>query len=164
MKKKIGILALVLAILMSFFTISVFATENDIGKSPMPFVDTDEIAPEHPDVQTEADLMEDFEEIFGEAGGKLFAVAMVGALFMSLFLPALVIVIVFGVLNSKTKKKIKEYQRYFGPVTQNVPNMYNSNYYNYQQSVNPTNVPVGTDLSGNYAPQNDVNYQQGGSF
>ena len=123
MKKKIGILALILAIAMCFFTISAFAGE-DSGNSQMPFVDSEQISPEHPDVQTEADLMEDFEEIFGEGGAKIFGVSMVGALFMSLFLPALVVVIVFGVLNGKTKKKIKEYERFFGPVPQKMPNTY----------------------------------------
>ena len=164
MKKKIGILAIILAIVMCFFTISAFAGENS-GNSQMPFVDSDQITPEHPDIQTEADLMEDFEEIFGEGGAKIFGVSMVGALFMSLFLPALVVVIVFGVLNGKTKKKIKEYERFFGPVSQKMPNTYNPNPYNYQsQPVNTTNAPMGTAPAGDYVPQSDANNQQGGNY
>ena len=163
MKKKIGILALVLAIAMCFFTISAFAGE-DSGNSQMPFVDSEQISPEHPDVQTEADLMEDFEEIFGEGGAKIFGVAMVGALFISIFLPALVVVIVFGVLNGKTKKKIKEYERFFFFFPQKMPNTYNPNPYNYQsQPVNTTNAPMGTAPAGDYVPQSDVNNQQGGN-
>lgn len=167
MKKKIGFLALVLAIAMCFFTISAFAADEN-GNSQMPFVDSDQITPEHPDIQTEADLIEEFEEILGEGGAKVFTVAMVGALFMSLFFPALIIVIVFGVLNSKTRKKVKEFERFFGPVPQNAPRYYNPdmNNVNYQaQPVNQTGAPMGTAPVGNpYVPQNDINNQQGGQF
>ena len=165
MIKKIGLLVFVLSILMSFFTISAFATENGIGNTPMPFVESENISPEYPHVYAEGDLVEDFEEMFGEAGSKILSVAMVGALFMFLFLPALLLVIVFGVLNGKTKKKIEEYERFFGPVPQNIPYTYNSNPYNYQQQpINPSNVPMGNAPIGNYVPQGDMNNQQGGSF
>ena len=165
MKKKIGILALILAIAMCFFTISAFAGDDN-ASSQMPFVESEQITPEFPDVQTEADLMEEFEEMFGEGGAKIFTVAMVGAVFMSLFLPALAVVIIFGVLNGKTKKKIKEYERFFGTIPQNISNTYNPNPYNYQsQPVNTTNAPMGTAPAGNaYIPQNDVNNQQGGQL
>lgn len=167
MKRKLSIFALVLAVLMCFLTVGAFAAEDN-GSTQMPFVETDEIIPEYPDIQTEEDAMEAFEELFGEGGGVIFAVAMVGVLFMSLFLPALVLVIVFGVLNSSIKKKVKEYERFFGPVPQNAPNYYNPNIYNpnYQaQPANPTGSPMGTAPAGNpYVPQNDMNNQQGGSF
>ena len=164
MKKKIGILALVFIISMCCFTISAFALENS-SNSQMPFVDSEEISPEFPDVQTEADLIEEFEEMFGEGSGKILNVAMIGVFFMSLFIPALITVIVFGVLNGKTRKKIKEYERFFGPVPQNVPNMYNPNPYNYQQQpVNTMNGPEGTAPSGDNIPQNDENNQQGGEL
>ena len=165
MKKKIGILALILVIAMSVFTISAFAEGKDNASSQMPFVESEQISPEFPDVQTEADLMEEFEEMFGEGGAKIFTVAMVGAVFMSLFLPALAVIIIFGVLNGKTKKKIKEYERFLGPVPQNIPNTYNPNPYNYQsQPVNTTNAPMGTVPAGDYVPQSDVNNQQGGNY
>lgn len=167
MKKKIGILALILAIAMCFFTIGVFAGE-DSGNSQMPFVDSDQITPEHPDVQTEADLMEEFEEVFGDGGEEFFIAVIIGTLFSSLFLPALIIAIVFAVLHSNAKKKVKEYERFFGPVPQNAPRYYTPNVNNmaYQsQSVNPTDVPMGTTPIGNpYVPQNDINNQQGGQF
>ncbi len=166
MKRKFSILVIVLTALMCFLAIGVFAADNN-SSSQMPFVETDEIMPEYPDVQTEADLMEEFEEMFGEGGGKILSVALVGSVFMFFFIPALVTVIVFGVLNSKTKKKIKEYERTFGFVPQNMAAYYNANTYNvnYQsQPVNTTNVPMGTVPTGNYVPQNDVNNQQGGSF
>ena len=165
MKKKIGILALVLAIVMCFLTVGAFAAGEESGNSQMPFVESEQISPEHPDIQTEADLIEEFEEMFGEGSGKILNIAMVGVFIMPLFIPALIVVIVFGVLNSKTKKKIKEYNRFFGPVPQNIPNMYNSNPYNYQtQIVNTTNVPMGATPTGNYASQIDINNQQGGEF
>lgn len=165
MKKKVGILCLVLAIAMCFFTVSAFATDGDIENSQMPFVDSEQISPEYPDIQTEADLIEEFEKMFGEGSGKILSIAMVGVFIMPLFIPALIVAIVFSVLNGKTKKKIKEYERFFGPVPQNMPNTYNPNPYNYQsQPVNTTNVPMGTAPAGNYTPQNDVNNQQGGSF
>lgn len=164
MKKKIGILALVLAIVMCFFTISAFAGENS-GNSQMPFIDSDQITPEHPDVQTEADLMEEFEKVFGEGGEEFFIAVVIGTLFSSLFFPAIIIAIVFTVLNSNIKKKIKEYERFFGPVSQNSQSYYNPNVNNmaYQsQPVNPTGTPIGTTPV--YMPQNDMNNQQGGQF
>ena len=108
MKKKIGILTLVIAIAMCFFTISAFAISEENRNSQMPFVDSDQISPEYPDVQTEADLMEDFEEIFGDFSGPMlfFAISMFASTF--LFLPALITMIVFIVLNNSTKKKIRE--------------------------------------------------------
>ena len=57
MKKKIGVLALILAIAMCFFTISAFAGD-DKTSSQMPFVESEQVAPEFPDIQTEADLIE----------------------------------------------------------------------------------------------------------
>ncbi len=131
MKKKIGILALVLAIAMCLFTVSAFAGEDN-ASSQMPFVDSEKISPEYPDVQTEADLIEEFEKMFGEGSGKILGVSMVGVFFMSLFIPALITVIVFGVLNGKTRKKIKEYERFFGPMPQFTPAQYSPNMNNQQ--------------------------------
>ena len=74
---------------------------------------------------------------------------------------------VFGVLNSKTKKKIKEYERFFGPISKNHPTYYNIDTNNPYgaQPVNTTGMPMGTTPAGNaYIPQNDVNNQQGGQF
>lgn len=169
MKRKISVFALVLAVLMCFLTVSVFAAGEDNGYSQMPFVDADEISPEHPDIQTEADLFEEFEEVFGEDSGTFMIAVIVGTLFSSLlFFPAVVVAIVFAVLNSNMKKKIKEYERFFGPVPQNAQRYYNSNVNRmaYQsQPVNPTGAPMGTTPVGNpYIPQNDINNQQGGLF
>lgn len=165
MKRKISIFALVLAALMCFLSVSAFAAGDDTGNSQMPFVDADEITPEFPDVQTEADL---FEEAFGEQGGKMMGMVAILFISMFLFLPSLVVMIIFIVLNSNTKKKIREYERFFGPASQNTLRYYNQNAYNpnyYEKSVNPTNAPMGTAPAGNfYAPQNDINNQQGGQF
>lgn len=85
-----------------------------------------------------------------------------------LFFPSLVIMIVFIILNSNIKKKVREYERFFGPMSNNSPRYYNPNMNNmaYQsQPVNPTGTPMGTAPAGNpYVPQNDINNQQGGSF
>lgn len=168
MKKKIVILALILAIAMSVFTISAFAEGKDNASSQMPFVDSEQISPEHPDVQTEADLFEEFEEIFGEQGGKMAGIVIMVFITMLLFFPSLVVMIIFIVLNSNTKKKLREYERFFGPAPQNTTRYYNQNTYNpnYQsQAVNPTGAPMGTAPAGNpYVPQYDVNNQQGGQF
>lgn len=132
MKKKIGILAFVLAIVMCFLTVGAFGAGEENGNSQMPFVESEQISPEHPDIQTEADLIEEFEEMFGEGSGKILNVAMIGVFFMSLFIPALITVIVFGVLNGKTRKKIKEYERFFGPMPQFTPAQYSPNMNNQQ--------------------------------
>ena len=168
MKKKIGILALVLAILMCFFTVSAFAAGDENGNSQMPFADSDQIFPEHPEIQTEDELMEEFEKMFGGSGKKLIFLAIASAISFALFLPSLIVVIVFGILNSKTKKKVKEYERYFGPVPQNTPGYYNPNIYNNPYGappVNPMGAPMGNVPAGEQnIPQNDVNNQQGGQF
>ncbi len=168
MKRKVGILALVLSILMCFFTISAFAAGNKNGNSQMPFSGSEQVTPEHPDIQTESDLFEDFKDVFGEFSGPMtfFFISM----FMSgfLFFPALVTMIVFIILNSNTKKKVREYERFFGPLPENRENYYNHYIYNTPygtQTVNPKNVPMGTAPAGNQnVPQNDVNNQQGGQF
>lgn len=165
MRKKIGILALVLAFAICFFTINAFATEEN-GNSQMPFVDSEEILPEHPDIQTETDIFEDFEEVFGDLGGEMMFFFISIVLSSILFLPALVVMIIFIVLNSSTKKKIREYERFFGPIPKNTPLYYNqnANYVPYgAQPVNPTNVPMGTAPAGNvYVSSGDINNQQGG--
>lgn len=166
MKKKVGILAVFLAILMCFLTIGAFAGEKS-GNSQMPFIESDEIFPEYPDVQTEEDLIKEFEEMFGEGSGKLVNIAMVGIIVSLFFIPALIVVIVFGVLNRKTKKKIKEYERFFGAVPQNAATYCNQNMNNNPYavpSVNQTGFSMGNAPTFNqYIPQNDNN-QQGGQL
>lgn len=166
MKRKIGILAIVV-ILMCFLTINALATENDNGVSQMPFVDSEQISPEHPDIQTEDELIEEFEKMLGEGSGKIFGIALVGVFFSLLFLPALILVIVFAVLNSNTKKKVKEYERFFGPVSGKAPVYYHSNINGMPYGapfVNPTSTPIETNSENTYFPQNDLNNQQGGQL
>ena len=85
-----------------------------------------------------------------------------------LFFPAIVTMIVFIILNSNTKKKVREYERFFGPLHEIKGNYYNPYVNNAPygaQPVNPANIPMGTAPAGNrYVPQNDVNNQQGGQF
>lgn len=166
MKKKIGILALILAIAMCFFTINALAGE-DSGNSQMPFYENEEISPEHPDIQTEADLIEEFEEIFGEFSGPMAFVFISMFLSMFLFLPSLITMIVFIILNSNAKKKVREYEKFFGPIPQNASAYYNPDVKNAPyatQPVNPTNIPMGTAPAGNsYFLQNNANISKGGS-
>lgn len=168
MKKKIGILVLILTITMFCFTINAFAISEENRNSQMPFVDSEEISPEFPDVQTESDLFEDFEDVFGEFSGPMTFFFI--SIFMSgfLFFPALVTMIVFIILNSNIKKKVREYERFFGPLPENRENYYNPYINNIpygMQPVNPKNVPMGIAPAGNqYVSQNDVNNQQGGQF
>lgn len=166
MKRKLSILVFIMVAIICFLMIDAFAAE-EIENSQMPFIETEEIAPEYPDVTTEGDLAEEFEKMFGEGSDKILSVAMVGMFVMPLFLPALIVVIVLAVLNGKAKKKIKDYERFFGSVPQSALNTYNYSYYNenYQsQPVNPTNAPMGNAPVGSYVPQGDINNQQGGSF
>ncbi len=166
MKKKIGILALVLAIVMCFFTISAFAAGDENGNFQMPFSDSEQVTPEHPDIQTEVDLFEEFEEVFGDLGGEMVFLMLSITLSIFLFFPALVLMIVFIIFNNNTKKKVREYERFFGPLPENKGNYYNPYVNNAPygtQPVNPSNIPIGTAPAGNqYIPQNDVNNQQGG--
>ncbi len=168
MNKKFGILAIVLTVLMCFLSISVFAAGDDMENSQMPFVDSEQISPNHPEIQTEEDFMEDFENLFGNGGEEFFIATVAGILFSFLFFPGIVLVVVFAVLNSKTKKKIKDYERFFGPLSGKQSAYYNQNMYNApygSQPVNSTGAPMGTIPTGNiYIPQNDVNNQQGGQI
>ncbi len=166
--KKIGILALFLAVLMCFLTIGAFAGSNK-GSSQMPFVDSDQIAPQYPEIQTEDEFMEEFEKVFGESGKVILGVTILGIAVATLFLPCLVLVIIFAVLNSKAKKKIREYERFFGPLPQNSSVYYNQNYSNNPyygtQPVNTMNTPMGTQPIGNtYVPESNQNNWQGGQF
>jgi len=166
--KKIGILALILAVLMCLLTVGAFAGSNK-GNSQIPFVDSEQITPQYPEIQTEDDLMEEFERMFGESAKSLLSVILLGIVVSTLFFPCLVVVIVFAVLNSKIKKKISEYKRFFGPVPQNSSAHYNQNYnntpYYVAQPVNTTNTPMGTQPTGNtYVPESNQNNWQGGQF
>lgn len=168
MKRNLSFFALVLAVLMCFLTVGVFAVGEDTGNSQMPFYEDEEISPEHPDIQTEADLIEEFEEIFGEFSGPMAFVFISIFLSVFLFLPSLITMIVFIILNSNAKKKVREYEKFFGPIPQNASAYYNPDVKNVPyttQPVNTTNIPMGTAPAGNpYIPQNDANNQQGGQF
>ena len=118
MKKKIGFLALFIAILMCFFTVSAFAAGDENGNSQMPFVDSEEILPEFPDVQTETDIFEEFEEVFGEDSGAFVIAIIIGSLFSVLFFPAVIVIVIFAILLNNAKKELKEYERFFGPAPQ----------------------------------------------
>ena len=175
MKKRLLITALLISALMCILTVGVFAAEEN-APSQMPYFDVDDVVPENPEVEMDEGIMEMYEELFGEHASKIYAVTMAGATCISLFFPLLIITIVLGVMNSRAKKKIKEYQRFFGPVPQGAPASYNPNTYNpnpacnpynynnYQQPVNTSNTPMGSAPVGNYATQVNENNQQGGSF
>lgn len=173
MKKRLLLTSVIIAALMCLLTVGVFAAGEN-APSQMPYFDVEEVIPENPEVETEEGIMDMYEELFGEHAAKIYAVTMAGAACISLFFPLLIITIVLGVMNSRTKKKIKEYQRFFGPMPQNAPVLYNQNTYNpngynsysayNQQPVNTAAAPMGSAPVGNYIPQGNENNQQGGSF
>ena len=108
MKKITVILALVLVLIFSFGCVTAFACET-ISLSKYA---TDEPYTTH--------LLEDlFESLFGEYGKELLVITVISSFCIMLFLPALALMIVFIVLNNKTKKKIKQYEylQAYNPVT-----------------------------------------------
>lgn len=114
MKKKALIFALVLSLLFSVFSVSSFAAGN-IGEV-IPFEGDEEIAPVNPELEYGGEFDEVFElyeELFGEAGKIMLILVFVAFFFSSLFVPALVVMIVFIVLNRRARKGIDEYERIF---------------------------------------------------
>ena len=114
MNKKAVIFVLVLSLLFSVFSVSSFAAEK-VG-SVIPFEGDEEIAPVNPELEYGGEFDEVFElyeELFGEAGKAMLILVLAAFFFSSLFVPALVVMIVFIVLNRRARKEIDEYERIF---------------------------------------------------
>lgn len=166
MKKRITALILILAVFTCFLSVTALGADA-VKKHDLSSVPFEEVVPEHPEIYTDDEIDDILDGIFGE-DGKYFIVIWVAMVFgMGLFMPALILVIVFAVFNSNTKKKIKEYERMYGSVLQNSVN-YNQYYAPntvYQNSPVNTGAPMGTNPGGMYyQPNNDINNQQGGNI
>lgn len=165
MKRKIGILALVLVLVMSLFTVTAFAEENF---SPLPY--------------SQEEALEDFgtvdeyyEDMFGEASDTVLGAVLCMFICFFLFIPLVVTMIILIVMNSKTKKKLREYKFIYGEIS-DIPR-YPQNNYGYapyqqeppvtpvqpvtQPNVMPDVSPMGVNPSG-IVPQGNENIQQGG--
>ncbi len=165
MKRKIGIFALVLVLIMSLFTVTAFAEENF---SQLPY--------------SQAETVDDFgtvdeyyEDMFGEASGTMLGAVLCMFICFFLFIPLVVTMIILIVMNSKTKKKLREYKFIYGDIS-DTPH-YPQNNYGYapyqpaqpvqpvqpvtQPNVMPNTSPMGVNPSGS-VPQGNENIQQGG--
>lgn len=168
MKRKIGIFALVLVLIMSLFTVTAFAEENF---SQLPY--------------SQAETVDDFgtvdeyyEDMFGEASGTMLGAVLCMFICFFLFIPLVVTMIILIVINSKTKKKLSEYKFIYGDISE-TPYYPQNNYYGYspvqnapyqpvqpvqpvtQPNVMPNTSPMGVNPSGS-VPQGNENIQQGG--
>lgn len=146
MKKFTAIVSLAVALLLCLGTVGVFAASEASAVA-----DGDTLYSDY--YFADESVEEIFEEMLGEGAVKLLPVVMVAAVCMLLFIPALIVMIVFIVLNSKTKKKLREYERLYGDVPDG-SRLYNPN--NGQFGSAPF-IPT-----NNYPPYN--NGQQGGQF
>lgn len=157
--KKTVILSLVLALVVCFCTVTAFASAD--GNSALPYTQWEEAVPSNPELEySDEDLNAVIEEMFGENSGILMAATICITISFLLFVPALVLMIVFIVLNSKTKKKLREYERAFGVLPQNaigvIPNQPVQNMTYSNQPINNAGVPYGANPA--------QNNQQGGQF
>jgi hypothetical protein len=174
MKRKIGIFALVFVLIMSLFAITVFAEDE---ASQLPYTQT-ESSDEYESVD------EFYDDMFGEEGDTVLGAVFCMIICFILFIPLIVTMIVLLVLNSKTKKTLREYKFIYGEIS-DIPR-YPQNNYGYApqqsipyqpaqpfaQSVQPNqpvaqpNVlpdvsPMGVNPSS-VVPQGNDNIQQGG--
>lgn len=156
--KKAVILSLVLALVLCFFGVTAFAGADANSELPQTWSGP---APVYPELEYgDEDVDAALEEIFGENSGILMAATICLMISFLLFVPSLVVMIVFIVLNSKTKKKLREYERAFGILPDNhtgfmpyqpVQNMPYAN-----QPINNPGVPYGASTA--------QSNQQGGQF
>lgn len=158
MKKVSLILSLVLTLLLAFGTVTAFANGAEIEEIPYNF--------ETEDIYADEDINEMLESVFGEFGEEIIGLAVISSMCLLLFVPVLVVMIVFIVLNSKTKKKIREYQnlQLYAPV--NVSGIFSqSGNFQNPPPVNVTPEPAGNNPVDyqNTVPKNNSN-EQGGKF
>ncbi len=98
MKKisKISAIIISFIMLLCIFAVTAFAVGEPIGEADMP----------SPELSNEM-----FDEMMG-----LWGIIMIASLFSSLFLPALVVMIIFIVKNNDVKRDLRQYERLFGSV------------------------------------------------
>lgn len=169
MKRKAVILALVFSFIFCFFAVTAFAEDSG---NVLPFAENEEIMPVNPELEYgEEDLEEFYEELFGESAGVMLAAVISMMISMLLFVPALVVMIIFLVLNGKTKRKVKDYERMFGGAPYAPAGVISNQYgapagpYQYQPQVNSVNTtysPLGTAPGA--VNMNDTENEQGGQM
>lgn len=156
MKKLVASVSVIICLLLLFSSFSVFAA--DVGVIGSADGETGIIVDEYGEIDEEA-----LEEYLMNSDFMEYAVVLgFGIIFSVLaFIPALIVMIVFIVKNSKTKKELRQYQAIYGPLV-NVGIQYNG----YQVN-NPVNAPVNTQnvnngYNNNYP--NGFNNNQGGQM
>lgn len=125
---------------------------------------------------------DEVEEIFGEDAPAILALGTVVGFAALSFIPAVIVMIVFIVLNNKTVKRIREYEMTYGVVytkdvlrdMQNIPPQnynYNPSTFvpqypvsNNQQSANPVNTQASSFNSTLYNEVKNENENNGGSI
>lgn len=161
MKKATVILSMVLILILSFGTVTAFASGVEFEEIPYTY-DTQ-------DIYGDEDIEAMLEGTFGEYASGLVGIIVVSSICMLLFVPALAVMIVFIVLNNKTKKKLREYQKMqmYAPVAPvNVCGIFSqTNTMQNPQPVNTNAAPMGVNPCSipNAEPQNNIN-EQGGQF
>lgn len=151
MKKSVKLLALLLslAVIAGLFTVCVAAADNEV--SALPFGDYS---------YTEEFGEEELEEIFGDGSTAAFSAFVYSLVFsFLLFLPSLIVMIVFIVLNSKQKKKLEKYCMLYGNLppekTDYPPNAYNGTYNTANFNPNTYNP---NDYNPNFTTNGTVNF------
>ncbi len=170
MKKFASIISLVIVIVLSLGAVVAFAGSADTAEDLIPgYGDIYDFS--SGEGTTEEMLDSILEELIGEGADELLPLVIVSSFCMFAFVPVLMVMIIFIVLNSKTKKKIREYENIYGPVPDNsqmIPKQYQNggNAYGYgAYNTNPGAVENHSVPS--YIPQNNYpqeNNQQGGQF
>ncbi len=158
MKKATVILSMVLVLILSFGTVTAFASGAEFDEIPYTY--------ETEDIYADEDIEAMLESTFGEYAGDLVGLVIVASICMLLFVPVLAIMIVFIVLNNKTKKKLREYQKLQVYTPVNVSGIFSqTGTIQNPQPVN-TNAPMGVNPGSipNAEPQNVNINEQGGQF
>ena len=187
MKKSFAVISVVLVMLLSLGTLTAFASsfEEEFASA---FEESFESSFEESfesglqGESSEEIITSALEEALGEGAKELLPVVIVSTICLLSFFPALIVMIIFIVLNSKTKKQISEYERIYGPV-ENINMAPGFNPYMNQGNYNPygvNNAPVQPQNTSipSYIPQENnkpqeptipsyipqENNQQGGQF
>ena len=157
MKKVKLVLALVL-ILVFTFSVTAFAT-GDVEIQNDESVESGVFDYEYDDgVYSE----ESFEEMFGEDSDAIFGLSLAIVLSAMFFLPAVIMMIVFIVMNNKTVNKIKAYELAYGvvftkEVINDMKNIPPQNY-NYNPGAFVPQYPTGNMQNNNPSqPQTSFN-------
>ena len=148
MKKKIISLLLATVLMLSFFTVSAFATAGTAEAFEEAYEEGFEMVEEY---AQSGDIYGMLQAMYGENYGELVGITIACSVCMLLSFPVFVVMIVFIVLNVKTNKKLKEYKAI---CQSGVP---------YTPFATANNAPTGV-FSGisNNAPAVQGNIEQGG--